>query len=218
MSHSSQKNVTVKNTDANNVVEKSVEANTFEVKSGWLANVEHQPSPHFTPRESCGDISLLVVHNISLPPGQFGGDHITDLFLGQLKVNADPYFEEIAQLQVSAHCLIRRDGQIIQYVSFNDKAWHAGYSVFNAREKCNDFSIGIELEGTDTVPYTEKQYLQLAGLTLTLQRYYPDISSQNIVGHCDIAPERKTDPGESFNWPYFRQCLTQGLAQSLARV
>jgi len=197
------------------------------IKDGWLTGVEHQHSPHFSIREStresdnkrqiesskestadiCREISLLVVHNISLPPAQFGGPYITDLFLGKLDENADPYFKEIAHLKVSAHCLIRRDGKIIQYVSFNNKAWHAGVSAFDGREQCNDFSIGIELEGTDDIPYTEEQYQLLALLVKKLQASYPLISHNNIVGHCDIAPNRKTDPGQSFNWHYFRQCL-----------
>ena len=177
------------------------------IESGWLIGVEQQKSPHFSEREPNEPISLLVVHNISLPPAQFGGNYITDLFLGELDAKADPYFKEIAQLKVSAHCLIRRDGKIIQYVSFDDKAWHAGVSNFEGREKCNDFSIGIELEGTDDIAYTEAQYQQLALLVKKLQASYPLISHNNIVGHCDIAPGRKTDPGSSFNWPHFRQCI-----------
>lgn len=186
------------------------------INDGWLTDVEQQISPHYSSRkrcrnnatEFCSEISLLVVHNISLPPAKFGGCYITDLFLGKLDANADPYFKEIAHLKVSAHCLIRRNGQIIQYVSFNNKAWHAGVSAFDGREQCNDFSIGIELEGTDDIPYTDKQYQLLALLVKKLQASYPLISHNNIVGHCDIAPGRKTDPGPSFNWHYFRQCLT----------
>ena len=181
----------------------------YSIDKGWLSEVEHQPSPHFTPREQGQDISLLVVHNISLPPGQFGGPYITDLFLGKLDVKQDPYFEEIYQLQVSAHCLIRRDGEIIQYVSFDDKAWHAGVSRFAGKEKCNDFSIGIELEGTDVEPYTEEQYQQLVCLVQKLQESYPLIVHNNLVGHCDIAPGRKTDPGEAFNWSYFKALLNK---------
>jgi len=189
------------------------------IDDGWLTDVEQQISPHYSSRNSsrkssnngteeiCTEISLLVVHNISLPPAKFGGPYITDLFLGKLDENADPYFKEIAHLKVSAHCLIRRDGKIIQYVSFNNKAWHAGVSAFDGREQCNDFSIGIELEGTDDIPYTEEQYHLLAILVKKLQASYPLISHNHIVGHSDIAPGRKTDPGSSFNWHYFRQCL-----------
>jgi AmpD protein len=178
------------------------------INNGWLMGVEHQISPHFSPRKANAKVDLLVVHNISLPPAQFGGPYITDLFLGQLEVGADEYFEKIAHLKVSAHCLIRRDGQIIQYVSFDDKAWHAGVSVFNGREQCNEFSIGIELEGTDNIPYTQVQYKQIAALVKKLQASYPLISHNHIVGHCDIAPGRKTDPGEIFDWQYFKQCLS----------
>jgi AmpD protein len=177
------------------------------INNGWLSGIEHQVSPHFSLRELDTRIDLLVVHNISLPPAQFGGPYITDLFLGRLDESADEYFQTIAQLKVSAHCLIRRDGHIIQYVSFDDNAWHAGLSSFQGREQCNEFSIGIELEGTDDIPYTKVQYLQLAALVKKLQASYSFISHNNIVGHCDIAPGRKTDPGEVFDWQHFKQCL-----------
>jgi len=179
----------------------------FTIKKGCLLNIEQQKSPHFEPRNAFDEINVLVIHNISLPAGVFGGDHITNLFLGKIDIKADASFVELGSLRVSSHCLIRRDGHIIQYVNFNDKAWHAGISTFLGREKCNDFSIGIELEGTDEIPYTESQYRQLIKLTKSLQHYYPAIINENIVGHCDIAPNRKTDPGASFNWQYFRQCL-----------
>jgi AmpD protein len=179
------------------------------VDNGWLQNTEHQLSDFFSLREPQENINLLVIHNISLPAGSFGGNHITDLFLGTLNADAHPSFSDLAQMEVSAHCLIRRDGSIIQYVSFNNKAWHAGISCFNNREKCNDYSIGIELEGTDDIPYEEAQYQQLSRLTASLQKYYPLITNENIVGHCDIAPKRKTDPGEIFNWPHYRQLLQQ---------
>ena len=177
------------------------------IEQGWIVAVEQQKSDFFTPRCPEDKIYLLIVHNISLPAGEFGGSHITDLFLGKIDAKAHPSFENIAHLQVSAHCLIRRDGSIIQYVSFDDKAWHAGVSSFNGIEKCNNFSIGIELEGTDDMPYEEVQYQQLAKLTESLQIHYPLISNENIVGHCDVAQGRKTDPGPAFNWPYFHQCL-----------
>jgi len=179
------------------------------IESGWLLAVEHQKSEFFTPRCFNDQISLLVVHNISLPAGKFGGSHITDLFLGKIDASAHASFADIAQLQVSAHCLIRRDGSIIQYVSFDDKAWHAGISNFNGTDKCNDFSIGIELEGTDDIPYESIQYQQLAKIAASLQNTYPLITGENIVGHCDIAPGRKTDPGQSFDWPYFHQVLKE---------
>lgn len=177
------------------------------INSGWLTNVEQLPSPHFTPREIGDEIYLLVIHNISLPAGNFSGNCISDLFLGCLDCDADKSFTDLRGVRVSAHCLIRRNGSIIQYVSFNNKAWHAGISYFNGREMCNDFSIGIELEGTDTIPYTSAQYKQLIALTDCLQDKFPAIIADNIVGHCDIAQGRKTDPGKAFNWPYFRKNL-----------
>lgn len=181
----------------------------FSISSGWLDQAQQLPSPYFSPRELGEEISLLVVHNISLPAGKFGGHCISDLFLGQLDCNAHASFSDLKGVQVSAHCLIRRDGSIIQYVSFEDKAWHAGVSSFHKRERCNDYSIGIELEGTDDIPYTTEQYQQLTALTLCLQNQFPAIIMDNIVGHCDIAPLRKTDPGPIFDWQYFRQCITK---------
>jgi len=181
----------------------------FTVSSGWLAQAEHLPSPYFSPRECGEEISLLVVHNISLPLGNFGTPYISELFLGQLDCSCHASFADLKDVEVSAHCLIQRDGSIIQYVSFFDKAWHAGLSSFNERERCNDFSIGIELEGTDDIPYTAEQYQQLAELTHCLQNKFPAIIMDNIVGHCDIAPLRKTDPGPVFDWQYFRQYLIE---------
>lgn len=182
---------------------------TLTIKDGWLNIAEHLVSPFFTPRDIKDDISLLVIHNISLPAGQFGTSYISDLFLGQLDCSCHASFSDLQGVEVSAHCLIRRDGSIIQYVRFLDKAWHAGISSFNEKSRCNDFSIGIELEGTDEIPYTEEQYHQLTSLTLCLQNQFPAIIMDNIVGHCDIAPLRKTDPGPVFDWHYFRQCLTE---------
>lgn len=173
---------------------------------GWFSNNEeyitHAPSPHFTPKEDTDDLSLLVVHNISLPPKQFGGDYITDFFLGKLDKHVHPYFETIHEMKVSAHCLIKRDGSLVQYVSFLDKAWHAGVSSYNGRDKCNDFSIGIELEGADDILYTKQQYQTLALAFISIQQEYPNIQN-NIAGHNQIAPGRKTDPGEAFDWQYF---------------
>ncbi|MBL0709567.1 MAG: 1,6-anhydro-N-acetylmuramyl-L-alanine amidase AmpD [Colwellia sp.] len=179
----------------------------FTIEQGWLLFVNQQRSTFFTPRCKSDQVSLLVFHNISLPAGEFGNNHITELFLGQINADAHESFADIAQLQVSAHCLIRRDGSIIQYVSFDDKAWHAGVSCFDGKDKCNDFSLGIELEGTDDIPYETVQYQQLAKLTASIKKNYPLITNGNIVGHCDIAPGRKTDPGQSFDWKYFHQLL-----------
>ncbi|TYK64660.1 1,6-anhydro-N-acetylmuramyl-L-alanine amidase AmpD [Colwellia echini] len=188
----------------------TLSVNNFSIESGWLvqqASIELLPSPFFTSRECGEEIYLLVVHNISLPAGIFGGQFINDLFLGKLDCTAHDSFNDLVGVEVSAHCLIRRDGSITQYVSFLDKAWHAGVSSFQGRERCNDYSIGIELEGTDDIPYTDSQYQQLIALTHCLQNEYPAITMANIVGHCDIAPLRKTDPGKIFDWQYFRQQL-----------
>lgn len=165
----------------------------------WLTQARHCPSPHYDERPS-DEISLLVVHSISLPPGRFGGPYIDQLFMGILDPKEDSYFEDIYQLRVSAHCLIRRCGEVVQYVAFDKRAWHAGQSCFAGRERCNDFAIGIELEGTDTGNFTPIQYQQLNQLIKLLQNHYPEITAQRIVGHSDIAPGRKTDPGIGFNW------------------
>lgn len=178
----------------------------FQINNGWLSAIEQHVSPHFSKRPCNTPISLLIVHNISLPPGKFGNRHITDFFMGNLNVAADPFFAEIADLRVSAHCLIKRDGHVIQYVSFDDAAWHAGVSNYQGKERCNDFSIGIELEGTDDLAYTDAQYQQLTALTHCLINTYPEIAD-NITGHCHIAPERKTDPGPAFEWPYYYALL-----------
>ena len=175
--------------------------------AGWCQQARRVPSPHHNERAAPDDISLLVVHGISLPPGEFGGPFIDDLFMGRLDPDAHPYFAGIHQLRVSAHCLIRRDGELVQYVPFGARAWHAGVSSWQGREACNDFSIGIELEGTDETPYTEAQYRALASLTRAISGRYPAITHEKIVGHCDIAPGRKTDPGASFQWDHLRQLL-----------
>ena len=174
---------------------------------GWIETVRRIPSPNQDARPEGTEISLLVIHNISLPPGEYGGDWIADLFMNRLDANVHPYFADIATLRVSAHVLIRRDGERLQFVPFAARAWHAGQSCFEGAERCNDFSIGIELEGCDTEPYTDIQYAVLQDLTRALQRRYPRIRPDRIVGHCDIAPGRKTDPGEAFDWPRFRQGL-----------
>ncbi|KJS03955.1 MAG: N-acetyl-anhydromuranmyl-L-alanine amidase [Gammaproteobacteria bacterium BRH_c0] len=181
----------------------------MKIRDGWLLEAEHLVSPNSDHRPPDELPSLLVVHNISLPPGQFGGDQVRDFFTNNLDVQAHPYFQEIADMQVSAHLLIDRLGHITQFVSFLERAWHAGASCFAGRERCNDFSIGIELEGTDTLPYTDRQYQVLAQVTIALMREYPDISVDRIVGHCDIAPGRKTDPGSAFDWHGFRRLLPE---------
>jgi AmpD protein len=148
-----------------------------------------------------------VIHCISLPPEQFAGDYIDQLFCNSLDPGAHPYFQDIHQLRVSTHLLIRRDGSIRQYVPFNRRAWHAGVSKYQDRERCNDFSIGIELEGAISVAYTNIQYLRLADVCKTLLANYPKLSNQHIVGHSDIAPGRKTDPGPFFDWSRFHELL-----------
>ena len=143
---------------------------------------------------------MIVVHGISLPPGQFGGSEIEALFTNKLDWNAHPYFEEIRGMEVSAHLLIRRDGTVIQFVPFTERAWHAGESCFRGQTRCNDFSIGIELEGEDDTPYDDRQYPVLQAVINALCAVYPGLSAREVAGHCDISPGRKTDPGPAFDW------------------
>lgn len=173
---------------------------------GWLRGARVCVSPNQDARPAA-EISLLVIHNISLPPGRFGGPHIDQLFTNTLDPAAHPYFAGIHALRVSSHLLIRREGSLTQYVPFTARAWHAGVSMFEGRERCNDFSIGIELEGTDDRPFTARQYARLARVTAQLLRAYPQIGLQRIAGHSDIAPGRKTDPGPFFDWPRYRTAL-----------
>ncbi len=151
---------------------------------------------------------MLVIHNISLPPSQFGTLGIRDLFMGELDPTEHPFYQELAGLRVSAHCVIYRTGKVEQFVPFNERAWHAGLSTFQGKSRCNDFSIGIELEGTDTLAYTNEQYAALTELTEFIVKHYPDITLGRIVGHNDIAPGRKTDPGQAFDWARYRKSLT----------
>lgn len=169
---------------------------------------EHRPSPYCDDRPEGAPIDLLVIHNISLPPGEFGGDWIHNLFLGRLDPEAHPYFAiACAAGPVSTHLLIRRDGGLIQYVPFGRRAWHAGRSVFAGRERCNDFSIGIELEGTDDLPFALVQYETLARCTQAILARYRAITPERIAGHADIAPDRKTDPGPCFDWGRYREMI-----------
>ncbi|KTB81455.1 1,6-anhydro-N-acetylmuramyl-L-alanine amidase AmpD [Pseudomonas syringae] len=174
--------------------------------SGWCAGVQHCPSPNFNARPD-GEISLLVIHNISLPPAQFKTGKVQAFFQNRLDTTEHPYFAGIADLRVSAHFLIERDGEVIQFVSCLDRAWHAGVSSFDGREGCNDFSIGIELEGTDEQPFSEAQYHALIDLTRQLRKAFVAITPERICGHSDIAPGRKTDPGPCFDWARFRAAL-----------
>lgn len=168
----------------------------------------NRPCSHFDDRPAHDDVSLLVIHNISLPPAQFDTPYIDDFFAGRLDVKAHPYFAQLAGVRVSAHCVIYRDGRICQYVPFAKRAWHAGLSQFQGRDRCNDFSIGIELEGTDDLPFTDAQYQALIALTKQLLLDYPQLSIDRIVGHSDIAPGRKTDPGHAFDWLRYKAALT----------
>jgi AmpD protein len=166
---------------------------------GLLTGCEYIPSPNYDDRPA-GVIELLVIHNISLPPDEFGGDGVQQLFTNTLDPSAHPYYATLAGLKVSAHFFVRRDGQIIQFVPCLQRAWHAGASCWQEALRCNDFSLGIELEGSDQVPFTDAQYVALNRLTLTLRAAYP---IRGIAGHSDIAPQRKTDPGPCFDWARF---------------
>ena len=174
--------------------------NEFSLSDHCLTSVRQHHSPNQSARDVGCVVDLLVLHNISLPPGEFGGCHVEDFFCNNLEVGLHPFFLEIADVKVSAHLLIDRAGLITQFVPFNRKAWHAGKSCFAGREDCNDFSIGIELEGTDDEHFTDSQYLSLINITKLLMQEYPEITEDRIVGHSDIAPDRKTDPGPCFDW------------------
>ncbi|NRH27231.1 1,6-anhydro-N-acetylmuramyl-L-alanine amidase AmpD [Pseudomonas sp. MS19] len=178
----------------------------LDPSSGWCAGIAHCPSDNFNERP-LDEVSLLIIHNISLPPGQFGTGKVQEFFQNRLQADEHPYFADIANMTVSAHFLIERDGAVTQFVSCNARAWHAGVSCFIDRENCNDFSLGIELEGTDDLPFTDAQYHSLIALTRQLQREYPAITPERICGHSDIAPGRKTDPGPAFDWSRLRAAL-----------
>lgn len=179
----------------------------IDPESGWLDAARRIVSPNCDERPGPVRPELIVVHSISLPPGEFGGPAIDAFFSNRLDPAEHPYFAEIAPLRVSAHLLIRRDGQLVQYVPFHKRAWHAGTSCYDGRQACNDFSIGIELEGTDDSPYTDRQYRQLVAVVQALLAVYPGLDSRRIVGHCDIAPGRKTDPGSHFDWSRLKTML-----------
>lgn len=180
---------------------------SVRIQDHCLTSARQFQSPHADLRPEQTDINLLVVHGISLPAGEFGGPYIHDLFMGQLDCQAHPDFAVLEGLRVSAHLVIRRDGEVIQYVPFNQRAWHAGRSWYCGRPRCNDFAIGIELEGTDDTSYTDQQYQQLADIATLLVEHYPLLRRQRIVGHQHIAPGRKTDPGPAFDWDKFQSLL-----------
>ncbi|MDO8861422.1 1,6-anhydro-N-acetylmuramyl-L-alanine amidase AmpD [Haliea sp. E1-2-M8] len=179
----------------------------YTLDKGWVQQARRVASPNFGPRPAGAVPALIVIHNISLPPGCFGGDEVERLFCNCLDWSAHPYFEEIRGLQVSAHFLLRRCGELVQFVAVDDRAWHAGLSCWRGRDNCNDFSIGIELEGSDELPYADAQYRTLAALTRALFAHYPALGPEHLVGHADIAPGRKSDPGPAFDWRRYRASL-----------
>ncbi len=183
-------------------------ASRFQVVNGQLIGARQVPSPNYNQRPENTEIQLIVIHNISLPPSQFGGGYIEQFFQNQLDWSIHPYFQTIQGMQVSTHLLILRTGEIIQFVNFNDRAWHAGRSSYLGKVECNDYSIGIELEGSDDLDFEEVQYQQLVDVVATLQQAYPK-TDHHLAGHSDIAPGRKTDPGTHFEWQRFREDLTQ---------
>lgn len=184
---------------------------------GWVGGARRDPSPHFDARPAGSAIELLVVHNISLPPGAFGSGDIARLFTNRLDAAAHPFFATLAGVRVSAHFLIERDGALTQFVSCLDRAWHAGASEFDGRPRCNDFSVGIELEGTDFAPFEAAQYATLASLTRALRAAYP---LRAVRGHADIAHDRKTDPGPFFDWSHYARlaALERALLPANARL
>jgi AmpD protein len=175
--------------------------------SGLLTGARYLASPNADERPAGIVPDLIIVHGISLPPGEFGGAWIDQLFTNCLDSRMHPYFAQICELKVSAHVLIRRDGELVQYVPFQRRAWHAGASTYCGRARCNDFSIGIELEGTDHVAYEDIQYVRLAGTIKALMEAYPSLSEEHIAGHSDVAAGRKTDPGPAFDWRHLRKLL-----------
>jgi len=181
------------------------------VNQHWWHGAKRLPSPNQNERPAAAAITLIVIHNISLPAGEFGGSAIDALFLNQLDISAHPSFSSLAGLRVSSHLLIRRDGAVHQYVSFDRRAWHAGRSCYRGVADCNDFSIGIELEGADHIPYESIQYDRLIEIVSDLLGCYPTLSCEAIVGHQHIAPQRKSDPGPAFDWAGFRQRLHERL-------
>jgi N-acetyl-anhydromuramoyl-L-alanine amidase len=178
-----------------------------DLESGLMRGVRQIASPNRDARPAGVEADLIVVHGISLPPGEFGGPWIDRLFTNSLPVDVHPYFAEVGSLRVSSHLVVARDGTVTQYVGFAERAWHAGKSNYRGREACNDFSVGVELEGTDTLPYEATQYVALAEVVAALCAAYPRLSPDALVGHSDIAPGRKTDPGPAFDWLHARRLI-----------
>lgn len=179
----------------------------MQIINGWLREAKKCESPNFNQRPAESKVSLLVIHNIALPPETFGANYIEQFFQNCLPVDDHPYFKTIEELKVSSHFLIKRDGELIQFVSCDNRAWHAGKSSYCGQDNCNDYSIGIELEGADDIQYEDLQYCKLAALTQAIQVAYPEITKERITGHEHIAPERKTDPGPAFDWDMYRSRL-----------
>jgi N-acetyl-anhydromuramoyl-L-alanine amidase len=178
-----------------------------DLKSGLMRGVRQIASPNRDLRPAGVETDLIVVHGISLPPGEFGGPWIDRLFTNTLPAEAHPYFDEVNSLRVSSHLVVMRDGAVTQYVKFTERAWHAGKSHYRGRDACNDFSVGVELEGTDTLPYEAAQYGALAEVVAALCAAYPRLSADRLTGHSDIAPGRKTDPGPAFDWQLARRMI-----------
>lgn len=170
------------------------------MEDGLLRPARQCPSPNRDARPAGAELSLVVIHGISVPPGEFGGDGVERLFTNTLDWKAHPYFASLRGLEVSSHLLVRRDGEVVQFVPFTHRAWHAGVSCFRGREACNDYSIGIELEGEDETPYCDAQYAALSAVIGALLEACPSLGKRRIAGHCDVAPGRKTDPGPAFDW------------------
>ncbi|WP_198262653.1 1,6-anhydro-N-acetylmuramyl-L-alanine amidase AmpD [sulfur-oxidizing endosymbiont of Gigantopelta aegis] len=181
----------------------------YDISDGWFKQARKNPSPNHNERPEKMPIDAIIVHSISLPPGCYEGNDISLFFANELDCNKDPYYDALRELKVSSHLLIRRDGELLQYVDLNLRAWHAGQSKLGERENCNDFSIGIELEGTDDSAFERAQYETLTEVVSALLAYYPDIMPERIVGHSDVAPGRKTDPGSGFEWAQWRMALTK---------
>jgi AmpD protein len=178
-----------------------------DLVSGLMSGARQIASPNCDSRPAGVEADLIVIHGISLPPGEFGGPWIEQLFTNALPPQAHPYFSQIQAVRVSAHLVLGRDGAVTQYVRFTERAWHAGKSIYLGREACNNFSVGIELEGTDTTPYEDAQYAALAEAVAALCAAYPRLSTDRLAGHSDIAPGRKTDPGPAFDWPRARHLI-----------
>jgi N-acetyl-anhydromuramoyl-L-alanine amidase len=184
----------------------------IDLESGLMHGARQIASPNYDARPPGIEADLIVIHGISLPPGQFGGPWIDRLFTNTLPAEAHPYFAEVGPVRVSSHVVVMRDGAVTQYVKFTERAWHAGKSIYQGREACNDFSVGVELEGTDTLPYEAAQYAALAEVIAALCAAYPRLSPDRLVGHSDIAPGRKTDPGPAFDWTRARRLIAAASA------